>query len=670
MIYNSQKHFVLSCLLFLCIIPFHFLQAQTRNQLSLSPSILEGYKAKGYIEFVDDNPYLSGTGLPSNDINGKIQVLTEFFEVDAKTSALWEQWVNGVKTNTNTLTRADLEPLLNLSEGAPKLYSTDYSLYYNKFIQKIATMQLSGASFTYPETDANGNWKVIFGYAGLRGPFSYQGMATKYAPAWGEYMPTGEGNNDLIYKTNPNLPHTSIASGHVMKPGRYWLIIDYDYIFPVIIRPQAPHVEGVKVPLRDPISINSANCGPLNYTQSIVNGDSYCFQTGNGLLPEYNYAGVSPDTLTTKDTRLKLKGTVGGIFSTNTVNINLVSERVLAEDKLPDVVKIHAKVTHGSTSTIFSTTPDANGKWTVELQGIEEVGTPYLVTVYGENKYGDLGEEIIFNVFRETPVVPFAVNQIQGIFGMGDFSYFQGLLRDGYDAIYTTGTPTNLRGTAAFNSNVNVKIFPVSPQRNNNLSSVRKYQFEINSRLTSMQQEYIERNTTSDAKGNWSVTIDDSERINYNIVLNNTNFLASTDGRRGGTGNTTYLQFDESIIYSQNQERTIFKLNVEHYFLTFFSKYKEEFGPVDAGWSQPDMVLETYGIQGNLLANTTVPNMKLNFDYNRFSTNEYELPNTVDGERVYRYEFSWQHPDTNEKITISLKNIGLENFQTFNILQL
>ena len=63
--------------------------------------------------------------------------------------------------------------------------------------------------------------------------------------------------------------------------------------------------------------------------------------------------------------------------------------------------------------------------------------------------------------------------------------------------------------------------------------------------------------------------------------------------------------------------------------------------------------------------------MKLNFSRSEwFSTGEYELPNTVNDERVYRYEFSWEHPDTKEKITISLKNIGLENFQTFNILQL
>ncbi|MEY3435495.1 MAG: hypothetical protein RLZZ195_991, partial [Pseudomonadota bacterium] len=370
----NRKNLV--ALLFFIIFSFQpFLSfAQSRNAINLSSSILNDYKSKGYIDFYDDNPYLSGTGLPSNDVNGKIQVITELFEVDASTSNLWTQWVNGVKNNNNTLKRSDLEAFLNLSEGSPKLYSTDYSNYYNKTVQAVNKMQLSGGIFQYPQTDADGNWEVRFGYTNLRAPFSYQGNQRKYIPAYGEYWPTGEASNDLLYKVDPNLPHTTVAAGHVLKPGRYWLIIDYDYIFPVIIRPQAPHVNGIQVPLRVPVTKNPTSCGSLNFSQSTLLDDNspevFCFQTGNGLMPEYNYAGTSPDILYTKDTRLTIKGTVGGIFSSYTVTINQKAEKILAEDKLPDVVKIYAKVSSGSSSpTTFFTTPDANGKWSIELQG-------------------------------------------------------------------------------------------------------------------------------------------------------------------------------------------------------------------------------------------------------------------------------------------------------------
>lgn len=178
------RFFYYNYFIFIFLINFYS-YSQSRNTVSISSSILNEYKSKGYIDFYDDNPYLSGTGLPSNDVNGKIQVITELFEVDALTSNLWNQWVNGVKNNNNTLKRSDLEALLNLSEGSPKLYSTDFSSYYNKTVQAVNKMQLSGGIFQYPQTDANGNWEVRFGYTNLRAPFSYQGNQSKYSCIWG-----------------------------------------------------------------------------------------------------------------------------------------------------------------------------------------------------------------------------------------------------------------------------------------------------------------------------------------------------------------------------------------------------------------------------------------------------------------------------------------------------
>ncbi len=137
MVKNYQKHLIAFYFLICFVFASFYSFGQSRNAVNLTSSILNDYKSKGYIDFYDDNPYLSGTGLPSNDVNGKIQVITELFEVDASTSNLWTQWVNGVKNNNNTLKRSDLEAFLNLSEGSPKLYSTDYSNYYNKTVQAV-----------------------------------------------------------------------------------------------------------------------------------------------------------------------------------------------------------------------------------------------------------------------------------------------------------------------------------------------------------------------------------------------------------------------------------------------------------------------------------------------------------------------------------------------------
>ena len=603
-------------------------------------------------------------------MNGKIQVITELYEVDASTSNLWNQWVNGVKNNNNSLKRSDLEAVLNLSEGSPKLYSTDYSYYYNKTVQAVNKMQLSGGIFQYPQTDANGNWEVRFGYTNLRAPFSYQGSQRKYIPAYGEYWPTGEANNDILYKVDPNLPHTTVAAGHVLKPGRYWLIIDYDYIFPVIIRPQAPHVEGIQVPLRVPVTKNPISCGSSNFSQSTLLPDNsrevFCFQTGNGLMPEYNYAGTSPDILKTKDTRLTIKGTVGGIFSSYTVTINQKTEKILAEDKLPDVVKIYAKVSSGSSSpTTFFTTPDANGKWSLELQGINDVGSNYEVRVYAENKYGDLGEEIIFNVVRETPVVPFAVNQLKGLSYDGSgLSYFQGLLRNEYDVIFSGGTPFNLRGSGAFNSDINLKIIPISAQYKANLATTDKFQFELNSAQGAVLQSHLERNTTTDSKGNWTVTVNDAEQINKNIIVE--------------SGLPTYPSAGVGIISSQTLSSTKIMLKVDTYHPLdpsveeFWGFDHSTFYGVDGSWQNGDLNLITYNAQGNELSRSVIPNMKLqkSGQYVLSMPSEYELPNVVNGTRVYRYEFYYENTTLNKRATFILKNTGLENFPTFNILQI
>ncbi|MFM1841269.1 MAG: Bacterial Ig-like domain, partial [Bacteroidota bacterium] len=212
-------------------------------------------------------------------------------------------------------------------------------------------------------------------------------------------------------------------------------------------------------------------------------------------------------------------------------------------------------------------------------------------------------------------------------------------------------------------SDINLKIIPISAQYKANLATTDKFQFELNSAQGAVLQSHLERNTTTDSKGNWTVTVNDAEQINKNIIVE--------------SGLPTYGSVGVGIISSQTLSSTKIKLKVDTYnpydpSVGNFWQYNNSTYGVEESWQNGDLNLITYNAQGNELSRGVIPNMKLqkSGQYLLSMPSEYELPNVVNGSRVYRYEFYYENTTLNKRATFILKNTGLENFPTFNILQI
>lgn len=89
----------------------------------LSNSLIVNYTTNGFLNFLDDNPYLRVKGLQSNAVNGNIEILLEWYTVNsAESNTLLEQWRDNVKNGGNGLPISQVQPVLNLNNLRNNLY--------------------------------------------------------------------------------------------------------------------------------------------------------------------------------------------------------------------------------------------------------------------------------------------------------------------------------------------------------------------------------------------------------------------------------------------------------------------------------------------------------------------------------------------------------------------
>ena len=333
LVYNSYSKFffLVVCLLILSRSSFAQSSGGSVNSriFSLSEALNNHYLADkdndGKPDYLiisdDDNVSLAGKGLVGQN------VIIEFFSVqEGGDEALWNSWVNGTPKSLS-----DFNPYLNRSNHA-KLVKFEWSYNSAYWRQETKTGPY------YAGVNGNGNWSII-------------------TPDNGEYSP---GN----YRTPKFGEQTTDAGSYwITKPGKYWVLFDYEFLYPLYVREQAPVFDGIT-------SYNNTNLREPR---------------------ELNYAGSSDHIFQFQSNRLVLSGHLGGNWL---MGVNIPA--------LPDAKTVKIEID----GKVLTTEADYRGYFrfdniiNLNSYGIKDA------KAYVIDKYGNQGESISFKVqFSLSPVV-------------------------------------------------------------------------------------------------------------------------------------------------------------------------------------------------------------------------------------------------------------------------
>ncbi|MFN5937016.1 MAG: hypothetical protein ACK43L_03090, partial [Sphingobacteriales bacterium] len=226
---------------------------------------------------------------------------------------------------------SDFNPYLNRSNHA-KLVKFEWSYNSAYWRQETKTGPY------YAGVNGNGNWSII-------------------TPDNGEYSP---GN----YRTPKFGEQTTDAGSYwITKPGKYWVLFDYEFLYPLYVREQAPVFDGIT-------SYNNTNLRDPR---------------------ELNYAGSSDHIFQFQSNRLVLSGHLGGNWL---MGVNIPA--------LPDAKTVKIEID----GKVLTTEADYRGYFrfdniiNLNSYGIKDA------KAYVIDKYGNQGESISFKVqFSLSPVV-------------------------------------------------------------------------------------------------------------------------------------------------------------------------------------------------------------------------------------------------------------------------
>ena len=447
----------------------------------LSSSLNSNYKTNGFLDFYDDNPTLSGKGLASNAINGNIEILLEWYPVNtAQSNTLWEQWRDNVKNGGNGLPISQVQPVLNLNNIRNNLYGVLRAYPGPKFYGGEYYLE-NKVPIKNPFTNANGDWSITLGgfhYNHTGGTDALRFPDIKHV--WGEY-------------------ETDDTHGGVVMPaGRYWLLVDFEFLYPVLIRPQAPKVNGVKVSVNQ----NSTKFKGLEYYSS---SKTYVESSNATLYPEFNYAGESGVVLNSSYKKYRLNGTISGTLA----NDNGVIRSEIYPDYKSIVVEIlnpDADVANLSKTTVF---PNALGEWDVILDNLNTIGKDYKIAVYGYNSYNDEGERIFFKIKREAAFQPYAVNFYPAnlVAGAG---YEHGITSNFERVFFPKGQTISFKGSGKPGDKIETRLFPASYDswsRYPGSSTANDFIARPLAGEIYMPKSSMNSSAVVDATGNWQVTI-------------------------------------------------------------------------------------------------------------------------------------------------------------------
>jgi len=409
----------------------------------LSRELQLNYQTNGFLDFEDDNPYLSGVGLPSNEVNGDIEVILEFYPVLTSTSnSLWEQWRDNVLSGGSGLPLASLILELDVSKIRNTLYGVKRSFPSATFYNGEKLLE-NKAKILNPFTDSEGNWEITIGGFHFNNGTSDELPDFDVEHVWGEY--------------ETQYTH----GGMVMPSGRYWLLIDYEFLYPVLVRPQAPRINGIVVP----VSTNATQGYSLykSYNGDYTDNDSYTKgsiiinSSSKNSFPEFNYANQSGVVLNSDYKKYRLNGTIGGTF---------INDRgIIRSEIYPDYKNIIVQILNPDTGyedeSIYTLSPNSVGEWDLIIDNLNTVGKTYEISVYGYNSYDDKGESVEFSIKRDPAVQPYAVNFYPATLVEGE-EYEQDLATNFERLFFPKQSTITFSGSGNPGDKIETRLFPAS----------------------------------------------------------------------------------------------------------------------------------------------------------------------------------------------------------------